>query len=419
MHPRSGPLAVPLERRLVLTLWCAGLAAFAAMYAPQGLLPQIAGEMSVDASRAALLISAATLGLAASVLPWAWVADRLGLRTAMRTAAGAAAVCAVAVPWLPTFEWLLAGRLLHGVALGGIPALAMTLSHDLVAPALAATLTGSYVAATSLGGLGGRLFAVPAAAELGWRMGLLVLGAVVAVLMVAMVALIPRPGRQRTARGTLPSLIAHLRNPTIWPILIVGMLLSGAVVTVFNYLPFRLAGPPYGLAPAAISLIFLTYLGGTAGSRSAGWLGERVGSAALLGATGVVMAVGAAITLSGPLVAIVIGVALLTAAFFAGHTVASSMVAARAHCGRSQATALYTIGYYTGSSLFGWLGGVAWSGGQWPAVAALVIVLAIAACAFTAVAARAAGPRLRDGFPIGRSRRRHRRPTPSLAARDH
>lgn len=51
-----------VERRLVMTLWCAGLAAFTSMYAPQGLLPQIARDMDVDASQAALLISAATLG---------------------------------------------------------------------------------------------------------------------------------------------------------------------------------------------------------------------------------------------------------------------------------------------------------------------------------------------------------------------
>jgi MFS transporter, YNFM family, putative membrane transport protein len=380
----------PVERRLVLALWCAGLAAFAAMYAPQGLLPMIARDMTVQASQAALLISAATLGLAVSVLPWAWAADRVGLRTTMRTAAAAAAVCAVVVPFLPTFELLLAGRLMHGVALGGIPALAMTLAHDLVIPARAATVTGSYVAATSLGGLGGRLFAVPAAGQLGWRIGLLVLGVAVAVLMVAMIGFLPRPGAGRREGGTVQSLTSHLRDPAIWPILIVALMLSGAVMTVFNYLPFRLADAPYSLAPAAISLVFLTYLGGTAGSRAAGWLGGRFGPPAVLGTAGLAIAVGAAVTLSGPLMAIIAGVAVLTTAFFVGHAVASSMVAARAACGRSQATALYTIGYYTGSSVFGWLGGVAWSGGHWIAVAALVATLGIAATAFTAAASRPA-----------------------------
>lgn len=381
----AGAPARTAERRLVLTLWCAGLAAFAAMYAPQGLLPSIGHDLGVSASQAALLISASTFGLALSVLPWAWLAGRIGLPTAMRTAAVAAAVCAVAVPLLPTFDALLAGRVVHGVALGGIPALAMTLSHDIAAPARAATMAGSYVAATSVGGLGGRLLAVPAAEQFGWRIGLLLLGGVVAALMVAMIALVPSCAAT-TPRRAAGMIGAHLRNRALWPVLVVGLLLSGAVMTVFNYLPFRLSAAPYGLAPAMISMIFLTYLGGTAGSRSTGWLGARFGPAVVLATAGALVAVGALVTAAGPLVVVVIGVAVLTAGFFAGHAVASSMVAARAVEGRAQASALYTIGYYTGSSLFGWLGGLVWSHGHWAAVATLVAVLGVSAVAFTAAA---------------------------------
>ncbi|MDG4663148.1 MFS transporter [Mycobacterium sp. 236(2023)] len=372
-----------VERRLITTLWSAGLAAFAAMYAPQGLLPQIARDVGAAPSSVTLLISATTLGLAVSVLAWAWVADRVGLRPAMRIAAGAAAVCAVAVPLMPTFEWLLAGRLLHGVALGGIPALAMTLSHEVFSPARAAAAAGSYVAATSVGGLSGRLLAVPAADQWGWRIALFVLGAAVAILMLAMIGLIPpTPGGQRP-ESTVRVLAAHLRNPRLWPIVLVGMVLSGAVMIVFNCLPFRLIADPYDLAPTMVSLIFLTYLGGTAGSRGTGWLSERFGAPAVLGGASAMVAVGAAVTVAHPLLAIVAGVAVLTAGFFIGHAVASSMVAARAPSGRAQATSLYTIGYYLGSSLFGWLGGVVWSHGRWFAVAALVVALGVIALALT------------------------------------
>lgn len=381
-----------VERRLVVTLWCAGLAAFAAMYAPQGLLPQIAGDIEVEASQAALLISAATLGLALSVLPWAWVADRIGLQKAMRVAAGAAAVCAVAVPFLPTFDTMLAGRLTHGIALGGIPALAMTLSHDIAVPARAATIAGSYVAATSVGGLSGRLLAVPVADHFGWRTALLVLGVVVAVAMIAMIWVIPAGTGAPRTESALHTVRGHLGNRAIWPILVVGMLLSGAVMTMFNYLPFRLAAAPYGLEPAVISLVFLTYLGGTAGSRATGWLGRRFGPPTILGAAGMLVVVGATVTTAGRLPVIVAGVALLTVGFFVGHAVASSMVAARAEVGRSQATALYTIAYYSGSSTFGWAGGIAWSGGQWRAVAVLVVALGIATIVFSTVGSRA-GPR--------------------------
>lgn len=355
------------------------------MYAPQGLLPQIARDMSVDASRAALLISATTLGLGLSVLPWAWVSDRFGLCPTMRAAAGAAAVCAVLVPWLPSFEALLAGRLAHGMALGGIPALAMTLSHDIASPARAATVAGSYVAATSVGGLGGRLLAVPAAEHVGWRTGLFVLSAAVAVLMVVMIGVTPRTAGESRQAGIVGVLCAHLQNRRIWPILGVGLVLSGAVMTVFNCLPFRLADDPYHLAPMMISLVFLTYLGGTAGSRATGWLSGRLGAPTVLCAASVLVVGGAAVTVSPSLVAIVGGVALLTTGFFVGHAAASSMVAARATSGRSQATALYTIAYYTGSSIFGWLGGLAWSLWHWPAVAGLVVLLGTAATVLTVV----------------------------------
>ena len=365
--------------RLAAALWCAGLAAFATMYAPQGLLTQISHDASVDPSEAALLVSAATLGLALSVLPWAWLSNRIGTRSAMRLAATGTAITAVAVPWLPTFDTLLAGRLLHGIALGGIPALAMALLHNTATPQRVATMAGSYVAATSLGGLSGRLLVVPIADHIGWRAALFILGGVVAVLMVALIGLIPRPSVASTGESDNGAVLAHLRDPAMLSLFGIGALLIGGMVIVFNYLPFRLEEAPYRLAPTMVSLIFLAYLGGTAGSRAAGWLTDRVGGAPILASAGLLMAGGAALTLARPVSMILLGLVVLTTGLFIGHAVASSMVAARANRGRAQATAMYNISYYAGSSAFGWLGGLAWLHAQWGAVTALVVVLGLGA----------------------------------------
>jgi len=365
--------------RLAAALWCAGLAAFATMYAPQGLLTQISHDASVDPSEAALLVSAATLGLALSVLPWAWLSNRIGTRSAMRLAATGTAITAVAVPWLPTFDTLLAGRLLHGIALGGIPALAMALLHNTATPQRVATMAGSYVAATSLGGLSGRLLVVPIADHIGWCAALFILGGVVAVLMVALIGLIPRPSVASTGESDNGAVLAHLRDPAMLSLFGIGALLIGGMVIVFNYLPFRLEEAPYRLAPTMVSLIFLAYLGGTAGSRAAGWLTDRVGGAPILASAGLLMAGGAALTLARPVSMILLGLVVLTTGLFIGHAVASSMVAARANRGRAQATAMYNISYYAGSSAFGWLGGLAWLHAQWGAVTALVVVLGLGA----------------------------------------
>jgi YNFM family putative membrane transporter len=376
MADRTG---VAAERRLAAALWCAGLAAFSLMYAPQGLLTQVTRDTGVSESRVSLLVSATTLGLALSVLPWAWVSDRIGRRTAMRVAAGFAAVSAVAVPWLPSFEALLAGRLLQGVALGGFPALAIALLHESAAPTRSTALAGSYVAATSVGGLAGRMVVAPVADHLGWRISLALLGAVVTLLMVALMALLPRANpiaRQDLSSGNV---VRHLRDPHMAALFGVGGTLVGGMVAVFNYLPFRLEAPPYSLTPAVVSLVFLAYLGGTIGSHAAGWLTEHLGHTVVLATACALMAIGAAVTLARPLAFVVVGVVTLTSGLFIGHAVASHLVAVRAKTGRAQAGALYNIGYYSGSSVFGWLGGLAWLNGGWPGLTILVIGLGVVA----------------------------------------
>jgi MFS transporter, YNFM family, putative membrane transport protein len=394
------------NRRLGAVLWCAGLAAFAAMYAPQGLLTEIARDAAVDPSRASLVVSAATLGLGVSVLPWAWLSDRIGIRSAMRLAAAGAAICAVTVPWLPTYAGLVGGRFLQGIALGGIPALAMALLHDTTTAKHAATMAGSYVAATSLGGLGGRLLVVPVADQVGWRVGLFVIGCLVAALMAGLIGLMPRPAENPAHQADISAgaVLTHLRNPAMVALFGIGALLIGGMIAVFNYLPFRLEQPPYLLTPDLVSLVFLAYLAGTAGSRATGWLTGRVGQGPVLAAACVMMAGGGAITLAQPLYIVVAGVVVLTAGLFIGHAVASSMVAARAVTGRAQAAALYNISYYAGSSAFGWLAGFAWQHAHWPLVATVVVVLGASACALTGLVYSSASRKACDGHSFTASR---------------
>ncbi|WP_231983945.1 MFS transporter [Mycobacterium sp. 852013-51886_SCH5428379] len=390
------------ERRVAVTLWCAGLAVFSVMYAPQGLLTEICRDTGVDASRASLLVSAATLGLAVSVLGWAKLANRFGTSVPLRVAGVGAAVTSVAVPWLPSFEAMVAGRLVQGVALGGIPALVMALPHQFVPAKRAAVLGGSYIAATSLGGLSGRLLVVPIAEQWGWRTALFLLGCLVAALMAALSVMTPPTPRAARADGQRHH--GHLRDPAMLCLFGIGGLLIGGMVVVFNYLPFRLEERPYLLSPTVISLIFLAYLAGTVGSRVSGLLTGRAGRRPVLVAACVLMGVGALITLAGPLPLILTGVVVLTAGLFVGHAVASSMVAERARHARNQAMALYNISYYAGSSVFGFVGGLAWVHGHWTTVVAFVVALGVAAGALVGKATGASRP-----MGLSRSTRSNRR----------
>lgn len=369
----------PAYRRIHLALLCAGLAAFAQLYSPQGVLPLLAADVGVSASRASLTISAATTGLALSVLPWSWVADRVGRVVSMRIALVAATTLGLVVPWCPWFEVMLVLRVLEGAALGGVAALAVTYLTEEVSASVAAVAAGTYIAGTSIGGLVGRVVAAPVADLAGWRTGTFCVALMAAACTIAFFVLTPpargfRP-RQPSVRTIARTVVDHHRNPALVATFMQAFLLMGAFVAVYNYLTFRLELPPYSLPVGVASLVFLAYLAGTAASRIAGGLATRRGRRGVLLVSVGVMGVGALVTLHPSLVLVVVGLVVLTAGFFGVHGVASGWAGALPEHGRSQATGLYTFWYYAGSSLFGYLGGFAWTAMGWPGVVLGVIGL--------------------------------------------
>lgn len=369
--------------RILAALACAGIATFAQLYSPQAVLPLLADDLGITAAEAGLSISAATLGLAAAVLPWSFLADRIGRVKAMTFAICAATVFGLLVPLSPDLATLLFLRLLEGVALGGIPALAIAYLNEEVSRGHAAAAAGSYVAGTTVGGLAGRIVAGPVGELWGWRAGSLAVSILAAAAAVAFLMLVPRargfirtpPGGIRSAFGLLGK---QLHNPRLAAIYLQAFLLMGGFVAVYNYLGFRLAAAPYNLPATIVSLIFLAYLSGTITSRWAGAIAARFGRrTVLLWGTGLMMA-GLALTVLPPLPLILTGLGVFTAGFFAAHSIASGWTGAIATTGRAQAASLYNLAYYVGSSVVGWAGGLLFQSLGW---AALVwTVMALTAC---------------------------------------
>ena len=101
------------------------------------------------------------------------------------------------------------------------------------------------------------------------------------------------------------------------------------------------------------------------------------------------MVVGVTITLSDNVFVVLAGLLIATAGFFGAHSIASGWTGQPATVGKAQASSLYNLFYYGGSSVIGWFGGVAFDGDGWTAVALTILVLA-------AIAAAAGGAFLPD-----------------------
>ena len=374
-------------RRLLAGLFFAGVATFAQLYSPQAALPLIAADLGIGAADAGLIISAATLGLALGVIPWSVVADHIGRVRAMSIAVTAATVFGLLVPFANSFPLLLAGRLLEGAMVGGVPAIAIAYLSEEIEPRHAARAAGTYVAGTSIGGLLGRLVAGPIAELWSWRIGVFtvaVLCAAAAGLFIALVpeprGFLPRPSRGPGLRGgVLSRLAVNLRSPRLLALYAQGMLLMGGFVALYNYLGFRLSAAPFNLPQTLISLLFLAYLAGTWSAAQAGVLAARFGRRPVLLVAIVCMIAGVLLTISSVLLVVLIGLLVATAGFFAGHAVASGWTGAEAVVGRAQASSLYNLFYYAGSSLFGWLGGVFLVSWGWAGTAGMIAGLALLA----------------------------------------
>jgi MFS transporter, YNFM family, putative membrane transport protein len=375
-------------RRVTAGVCSAGLASFAAMYCTQALLPEMSAYYRISPAAAALTVSVTTAMLALSIVPASVLSERFGRVRVMCTSAVASSAIGLLLPFSHTLGILLVGRAVHGIALAGIPAVAMAyLAEEVHASSLGSAM-GRYIAGTTVGGLVGRIVPSLVVDISSWQVALLVCSATSVAGTVAFAVLVPRSRcftpKKAGLRATLYRLGGHLRNPVLLRLFAVGFTLMGGFVTVYNYLGYRLIARPFGLASSIVGLLFLLYLAGTVSSTIAGRLADRRGHAFVLGGALPSMVIGLLMTVPHSLLAIVIGVGVFTAGFFAAHTVASSWVGAAAGHGRGEASGLYLFSYYLGGSTAGALGGVVYSIGGWAATATFVAALLL--CALLLVA---------------------------------
>lgn len=378
-------------RRIRVALLAAALATLALMYAPQPVLPQLADHFRLTPAEASLTISATTAGLALAGIPLAAVAQAVGRRRLMVGAMIAATVIGLVLPLVSSLTGLVALRAVQGMAIAGVPSVAMAYVADELDPTEVGPSMGVYVAGTSIGGLAGRLVAGIGGDVAGWHAGLFAVGVFAALATVAFVVLLPAPRREvRTGaqwRPLVRGMRDAVRDPVLYGPYVVAAFGMGSFVAVYNVLSFRLVGPPFHLAPALATLVFLAYLAGSVTSATAGWATVRLGRPAVLLAALAVAVAGIALSIPANLALVIVGLVVFTGGFFGAHSVASGWVGVRATpLARGQASAVYLLAYYVGSSIGGTTGSLAYGTAGWPAFVGLVCCWLAVAMAATVAA---------------------------------
>lgn len=393
MSLRGEAAAAPATGR---ELCAAGFVTFSLLYETQPVLPLLAETFRLSPAAASLSLSAATFALAVGMLGAAPLSDVKGRVGVLRASLFAASFLGLLVPLAPTFPLLVALRAVQGLALAGVPAVAMAWLIEEVEPKRVGAAMGLFIAGNAVGGMTGRILVGLLSAELGWKGG----------------APRPRPPRPRArglvraerpplaplpsaplrGRGGPPRALASLKDPVLLGLHASAFLLMGSFVTVYNYLAFALEGAPWRLPPSVVSWVFLLYTVGVAASPLAGRVSDRVGRPRVLVAGAAFQLAGAVATLLVPLPAKLLALALFTFGFFTAHAVASAAVGARGGAEKAAASAHYLLAYYAGSSAVGTLGGVLYARAGWDGVVALVSALLALAVVVAAALGRSVRP---------------------------
>jgi YNFM family putative membrane transporter len=373
--------------RASIALLFAGYATFSLLYCVQPLLPAFSTAFSVTPAQSSLSLSLTTAALALAVFVAGFVSEGWSRHKLMTTSLTLSALLTIGVSIAPHWHQLLVLRTLEGLALGGVPAVAMAYLAEEVHPDGLGLAMGLYVGGTAIGGMAGRVITGVVADLFSWRVAVGTIGVLGILAMLAFRALLP-PSRHFVPRRGLgfghhrTALLKQFTRPGLPLLFLLGFVLMGSFVTLYNYIGYRLLAPPYLLSQTEIGAIFVVYLTGVVASPWSGRMADTFGRARVLTGSLLMMALGLALTMLHPIAAIATGIACVTFGFFAGHSVASGWVGRLAKEAKGQAAALYLLAYYIGSSVVGSYGGHVWAGYGWNGVAGLVgalLVIGIAA----------------------------------------
>ncbi|MCM3186065.1 MFS transporter [Priestia megaterium] len=379
----------PAFKKVNLALFAGGFSTFAILWGTQPLLPEISREFQVSPATSSLVLSSTTIALAVSMLISGSLSEVFGRKPVMTLSLALSSILSILTALSPDFHLLILTRILQGIVLAGLPAVAMAYLGEEIEPKSLGMAMGLYISGNSIGGMSGRIIGGILTDYINWHAGLIGIGIITLISSLIFWLLLPPSDnftpQKLVLKQLIKSLFNHLKKPALIFIFIIGFLVSSIFASLYNYIGFEFIKPPYNLSQTLVGFIFIVYIVGTFSSTWMGSLSDKHGKGKILYISLFILLMGSCITLSTTMWIKILGIAVFTFGFFASHSIASGWVGKVSTHDKAQASSLYLFFYYSGSSISGTTSGLVYSHFGWNGLVTLIAsfsVLAIVAAVF-------------------------------------
>jgi YNFM family putative membrane transporter len=194
------------ELRANIALFAAGFGTFSLLYCVQPVMPIFSEEFGVSPAFSSLSLSLTTATLAITILVTGFMSESWDRKTLISACLFIAAGLTLATSLSSSWVGLLAARTLVGIALGGVPAVAMAYAAEEARARGAGLAMGLYVGGTALGGMSGRIITGVVADVFSWRAAVATIAVIVLLISIGFWRLLPSSRHFVVKQRLIPNL---------------------------------------------------------------------------------------------------------------------------------------------------------------------------------------------------------------------
>ena len=327
-----------------------------------GLLPEVAADLGVSIPSAGYLISGYAFGVvlgAPLLTPLLVQFPRKAVLVALMGLFMAGnLVCAIA----PTYEIMLAARVVTALAQATFFGLGAVVATQLVAPGKAARAIAAVFLGSTIANMFGSPVGTVVGQAFGWRSTFFILSAVAGLAALLLALMLPRVASEKSKN--LGAEFAVLLRPDMIRALLMTTLGFGGTFTTFTFIAPMLTevtGLPSAWVPALLLLFgFGMFVGNPIGGRLADWNIDRAVQYSLLFLIVVLVAIAFVMPFQ---IAMVIAVFFFGMALFSTIPPLQVQVMSRAGDAPVLASAFNIAAFNLGNGLGAWFGSMALEGG--------------------------------------------------------